>query len=52
MHAQAHKQVYVYDLSRAQNHSIFTFCFVIIIYFREEKFFIERFFIEDYMQEI
>ena len=46
-HVQAHMQVSLHvQLLHLQNHNIFTFCFVIIL------FFIERFFIEDYIQEI
>ena len=44
------KQVYVCNLSHVQNHSSFIFFLLYILC--KEKFFIEGFFIEDYIQEI
>ena len=52
MHAQAHTQVYIFNLSHVQNHSIFTFVLLLSYICDKEKFFIEGFLIEHYINEI
>ena len=51
-HLQALMQVYVCNLLHVRNHSIFTFVLLLLYISCKEKFFIEGFFIEHYINTV